>query len=693
MSLYLLGVDTGGTYTDAAILDGDSRQVIASAKSLTTKGNLAVGVTNAIRSAIGNLPVSISPQQIALISVSTTLATNAVVEGDGAAIAAVLIGFDVDMIERTGIAKAFPSLPIISVAGGHDHNGNEKAPLDIEAIAHGVGQHPVGAVAIASSFAVRNPTHEHQARDLIVAKTGLPVTISTELSSDLDAPRRALTTVLNARLVSRVTALIDAVETSMHELQLDCPLLVVKGDGTLALADSVAKRPIETVLSGPAASLVGAGWLSGLHNFIVADMGGTTTDLGYVVDGRPKTNPKGAEVGGWRTTVKAIDVRTIGLGGDSEVRYEPSAFKPASSLREHPHWPVSVGPRRIIPISLLAHRFPEVLHDLQVDVADPEISALHGAFLVRPFESDTTVTTELTDRERELYDAVSDVPVSARKVLRLAGAQRSLQRLQRLGLLNFSAFTPSDAAHVLALQNNWCVEAAMASAKLQVRFLQMRPATASAVTSFASAVWSETVRRSAREVLHVAMAQSEAATTKESHSPVNEAMLDAVCGEANGVIGAVTIRIAPSVPIVAVGGPVKVFYPEVAMRLGAEVVFPPFWDVANAVGAATATIARKSVIAIEGVGDGVLRVHGGSEVVIALSPADALARAEALARDSAQREVIEMGGVVTDVHIAIEKRLLPGATDDAGLFSAVVTAEAVGYPRARLCEASVEGHT
>jgi N-methylhydantoinase A/oxoprolinase/acetone carboxylase beta subunit len=95
--------------------------------------------------------------------------------------------------------------------------------------------------------------------------------------------------------------------------------MIVKGDGTLALAQSVAKRPIETVLSGPAASLVGARWLSGLDNFILSDMGGTTTDVGALIDGLPRVNPEGAEVGGWRTMVRAIDVRTIGLGGDSEV--------------------------------------------------------------------------------------------------------------------------------------------------------------------------------------------------------------------------------------------------------------------------------------------------------------------------------------------------------------------------------------
>ncbi len=686
---YLLGVDTGGTFTDAAILDGVSRDVVASAKALTTKGDLAVGVTDAIRAAIASLPATIAPDQIALVSVSTTLATNAVVEGHGNAVALVLIGFDDDMVARTGLATAFPSLPILLVDGGHNHSGHEVCPLDVESLAKQLTAISVSAVAIASSFAVRNPAHELAARQVVIDQTGLPCTLSTELSSTLDAPRRALTAVLNARLVSRVSALIDAVERSMGEIGLACPLLIVKGDGTLALAESVAKRPIETVLSGPAASLVGAAWLSGLSDFLLSDMGGTTTDLGVLEHGVPRTNANGAEVGGWRTTVQAIDVRTVGLGGDSEVRLDPSAYRPASPSTMHAYWPVSVGPRRIVPISLLAHRFPSVLSSLRVDIADADISSLHGAFLVRPFAS-TTHSDErqvnddhaLSPRERELLDAVQDEPVSARTVLKTAGAQRSLLRLQTLGLLHFSSFTPSDAAHVLGLQQNWSSEAALLCGQLQVRLVQMKRPNVDDVRLFAEAVWSETVRRSAREVLHVAMQNPDPRKRVVASEGV-DVLLDAVCGLSNGLLGNTQIAVQPNLPLVAVGGPVKVFYPEVGRRLKANVVFPPFCDVANAVGAATASISRTVVVTIEGIGDGVLRVHSMSRVQTLNSAAEALNLAEVEARATACREVEQMGGYVEHVEVRIEKHRLPGAQNDDGLYSAVVTAEARGFPSAR----------
>ena len=281
----LLGVDTGGTFTDAVLLDADELVVTNSAKALTTPDDLAVGVSNALAAVMDNVDAS----AVRLVSISTTLATNAVVEGQGGAVLAILVGFDQAMIERAGIANAFPDAVVAQIPGGHDHYGNEASPLDIDAVDELLARHghEVSAVAVAAAFAVRNPSHEHQIRDRVLARTELPVTISSALSNSLDAPRRALTTALNARLLGRIRDLIDAVDRSVSELHIDAPILVAKGDGSLAVASDVARRPIETVLSGPAASIVGAATLSNLEDFTLSDVGGTTTDVGRLADGRP----------------------------------------------------------------------------------------------------------------------------------------------------------------------------------------------------------------------------------------------------------------------------------------------------------------------------------------------------------------------------------------------------------------------
>lgn len=654
---YLIGVDTGGTYTDAAVIEAEGHKVVASAKSITTKGDLSIGVTGAITAAIAALPQGLKPENISLVSVSTTLATNAVVEGHGSAVGVILIGFDQAMADRTGIAKAFPGMPMAMIAGGHDHNGDEREKLDVAALEVAIGNMAVDAFAIASAFAVRNPAHEHKARELVARYTGKPATLSTELTSALDAPRRALTAVLNARLISRISMLISAVRRSMAELHIDCPLMIVKGDGTLALADKVALRPIETVLSGPAASLVGASWLCGARDFIMSDMGGTTTDLGVLLDGRPQVAEQGAEVGGWRTMVKAIDVKTIGLGGDSEISIGLNGR-------------LDVGPQRVAPVSLLASRYPEVIAMLEADLADTEGGSLHGRFVLKPFGAAAQGSTiELNPREQELLAMIGERPVPMRKIAVSSAAQRALSSLKRKGLVQTGGFTPSDAAHVLGLQDNWPGGAAELAAKLLLRFRDMKLGDAARVEAFCREVWAETVRRSCKVILDTAFGKSFG----------QHELVDAVCSGRGG-LGLAAVRLSPSVPIVAVGGPVKVFYAEVGRRLDCEVVFPPFFDVANAVGAATGVVAQVVTVTVEGDGGGLFRVHGAAGVSSFTSGPAALAAAEDMARALAQKVVEQMGAEQVQVQVTVTKSHLPDADGDNGLLEAVIRAEAIGRP-------------
>ena len=657
---YLIGVDTGGTYTDAAVIEAQGHRVLARAKAITTKGDLAIGVTEAINQAVAQLPQGLSPQDIGMVSVSTTLATNAVVEGHGSPVGVVLVGFDDRMVERTGIASAFPGLPIIRIAGGHDHNGDVAQALDLPALQLALDAlaPSVDAFAVASTFAVRNAAHEQAVRDHVVAATGKPVTVSSELSSALDAPRRALTAALNARLIARVSTLIDAVQRALAQLQIRCPLMIVKGDGTLALAETVATRPIETVLSGPAASLVGAQWISGLRSFILSDMGGTTTDLGILQDGRPRVSERGAEVGGWHTMVRAIDVRTIGLGGDSEIHIGANGR-------------LGVGPQRVVPIALLGARYPDLLAMLEADLADVDGgSALHGHFVLLPFGARAgAATTELSAREAEMLAQVTERPQVLRKLARSFGAQRTVLALKRKGLLQIGGLTPSDAAHVLGLQHNWSVPAALMAAQLGCRLREMKFPTPERTQQFARDIWSETVRLSARAIVDTAVGE----TLKD------DKLVQAVCaGESQ--IGLARVSLSPTIPVVAVGGPVGVYYGEVGRRLGCQIVFPENGDVANAIGAATGVVAQTVAVHVAGDNSGLFVMHSPVGTRQFTDPVAAIEAAITLARQSATDAVVSMGAANPEVRIVIRKQLLPNATGDAGLLEAVVTAEAIGRP-------------
>ena len=656
-SSYIIGIDTGGTYTDAVVIDAATHTLLASAKAITTKGDLAVGVVEAMDMAIARVPQFLS-SAVKMVSVSTTLATNAVVEGHGGAVGLVLAGFDETMVKRSGLEAAFPGMPLLRIAGGHDHTGAEVHQLDLVAVENWLAVHApsVSAFAVAAAFAVRNPAHEQALADLITRVCAKPATMSHSLATALDAPRRAQTAVLNARLVSRITDLTTAVKRAMAQHQLSCPLMLVKGDGSLANADVITARPIETVLSGPAASLIGAQWLSGLDNFVMSDMGGTTTDVGLLVDGLPQVAEQGAEVGGWRTMVKAIDVKTIGLGGDSEVKADVGGA-------------LALGPERAVPIALICAREPQVLALLEADLAEITGGSMLGKFLVLPFGTTGGGRAHgLNAREEDILGHVSNQPVALRKLAVGAASTRAIGALRKRGLIQYCSFTPSDAAHVLGLQDNWSRAGAEMAARLMIRFREMKLADAEILRRFCTSVWDLAVAASARVILQHCFGQT-----------VQGALVDAVCA-GQGRLGLIDVRLSPKVPIVAVGGPVKIYYPEVGKRLSCEVVFAPHCDVANAIGAAAGLVACRAVAEVEGDGNGLFRVTGQGAVLTFASGSLALQKAQALAEAAALAQALAQGSAWPKVKSRIEKHFLPEARDDDGLITAVVTAEARGAP-------------
>ncbi len=343
-SALFLGIDTGGTYTDAVLWDeaaGPHGKVLAKAKALTTRHDLAVGISGAVDAVLEK--AAVDPSAIKLVSMSTTLATNALVEGQGGRVALVMIGFAEKDLERDGLKAALGSDPVIFCPGGHDVHGNAQ-PLDLSSLEAALPELETGVsgFAVCAYFATRNPAHENAARDLIRESTGLPVTASHELSAKLGGPRRALTTLLNARLIAMIDRLVAATEGFLEKRGIAAPLMVVRGDGALVSARMPRERPIETILSGPAASLVGARHLTGLADAVVSDIGGTTTDVAVLDGGRPRLDPEGATVGGFRTMVEAVAMRTFGLGGDSEIALEDGGLEPK----------ILLGPRRLVPLAL-----------------------------------------------------------------------------------------------------------------------------------------------------------------------------------------------------------------------------------------------------------------------------------------------------------------------------------------------------
>jgi N-methylhydantoinase A/oxoprolinase/acetone carboxylase beta subunit len=667
---YWLGLDTGGTFTDAVLL-ADGRRVVATAKSLTTPWDLAIGIGHAIRAVLDDLPAGaqrsgVTRSNVTLVSVSTTLATNAVVENRFSPVCTLLIGFDDAMVERSGIKRHGGAL--VRVNGGHGATGEEWAPLDENAVTAAVREFDprVEAYAVAASFSVRNPAHESRARQLIRGLSQRPVTCAHELSSKLDAPRRALTAVLNARLTARIRHLIEALSQVLAKESIDAPLMIVKGDGSLMRADVALEYPVETVLSGPAASVVGAGFLTGQRDFVVSDMGGTTTDIAVVSGGRPVIRAEGALVGGWRTMVQAVDVRTIGLGGDSEVGFD-------RQLK------LKVGPRKAMPLCLLAHTFPETLEDLRTLAELTYLPEFATQFACR--NPDREAPEHLPPLEGRIWDALDLRPRRVSAAVRNASGLEALRRLADAGLVTLAAFTPSDAMHVLDVQRGWSREAAECGARILAIEERNARAASAAITprELCERTYEYVVRRSARALLEAALAHDPGLEPTGSWGLLGERLLDAaVAGQPLSHWMRSTLGLAR--PVVAIGAPVEAYYPDVARRLGAALSIPLHASVCNAVGAVAGVVSQSVEILVNQPTFNVFRVHdpAGSQDYPDSKPA--LDHAERVSRTLALGAARRAGAA--DPHVdttVIERRAQVGPGTDY-LAEAIVCSTAVGRP-------------
>jgi len=341
---YGLGIDAGGTYTDAVIMDLDTGKVVSAHKALTTPTDPSIGIGKALRYVGKETPLC----QIGLASLATTFATNAIVENQGAEAGLILIGYDQVPQEISSQTR------ILAVNGGHTVTGEEKNALDTETLRDSLVDFLQGldAVAVASFFSVRNPDHELQVAQMIQHHRKIPVVQGHQLSMRLDAIKRAITAWWNARLIPLIKNLIQAASSVLSDLEIQAPLMVVRGDGTLMSAETALDRPVDTLLSGPAASISGARHLAGVKDALIMDMGGTTTDMAILSGGSVAIDPQGAKVGKWKTHVRAARVSTIGVGGDSLIDFDENKN-------------LTVGPRRVLPLCLLAQQHPEILSTLK----------------------------------------------------------------------------------------------------------------------------------------------------------------------------------------------------------------------------------------------------------------------------------------------------------------------------------------
>lgn len=671
---YRLGIDTGGTYTDAVLVNAQQK-VVATFKSLTTRQNLALG----IEKAISGLPSGYL-KEVQLVALSTTLTTNSVVEGKGAAVCALLVGYNDNQLKKSGLTDIVAKGAAVLIDGGHDAAGNQKQSLDEAAARNAILQHKdsVAAFAISSMFATRNSVHELKLRAMVEELTGKPVACGHELASSLGAPQRALTAVLNARMIPYIQQLIQSVQSILADLKISAPLMIVKGDGSLVNTMTAQQQPVATVLSGPAASVIGACALSGLENAIVADMGGTTTDIAIVSNGQPKLSAEGAQIGDWQPMVEAVKVYCVGLGGDSEI-----SMSAASGLK--------IGPRRVVPLCLLAQQYPWIVERLNQQLnAYP--NARHNKFVVR-MESDENLLQQLNEKEQQAWQLLVEGPVELDEITENdKDLARAMGKLQRIGLAIYTGFTPTDAAHVLGLSSHLDTEAAILAAKIwssQMRCLYGIGKWANGDAQAPSQEVFELVNRRISTTLIEASLSDSDKLSQARAGKLTQLMTELLFAEPGSEQNALfNLEFSAEYPLVAVGAPAASYYPSVAKALGVELHMPEHAEVANAVGAVMGSVVQRAQVTVSQPSAGIYRLYHKQAPLQFTQLEDAMLKAEHIVTQQAKELSLAAGAETVEVTIDYSENHVHHAIDGDLFLDCQVTATATGRPNYRQLKVS-----
>lgn len=536
MQKYTIGIDTGGTYTDAVLLENRSGKILCTAKKVTTHYRLSEGTGQALGALFAKCPVT--PDQVSAVHVSSTLATNSVVENRGARVAVIVIGY----------VKHF-RLPVKAVAfvkGGHNIQGAEEQPLDIDYLVELVNnlRPEVDAYGICSAMSIKNPTHELVAEKAITMIDPKPVFCSHRISSLAGMEERAATAGLHAKLMPVMREFVTGVEEAMDRQGLTCPLLVISGNGQAMEAEKTVAEAGLTVASGPACTAF-YGASHDRSDCLVIDVGGTTTDIAMIEGGRPLLTTDGCRIGRWKTHVEAVDMHTGGIGGDSHVRLDD-------------HGKLTIGPTRVTPLSS-ADNLPPVEGWLGKGNSSRLI-------VLRPEAGNDLEENELT---RLLRRHGQLTPATIRQETGLGGIplDQQLEQLSRKQQIFECGFTPTDALHVLGRIQLGDARRAEQGAEILGKTLQL------CGEEFARLVVEKTEEAIETLLIDYIIQRywqnslTNFVSTRRDHP----------------VLG---VEFSLKLPLIGIGAAARHFLPGVAARLGTTISFPEHCEVGNAVGAA-----------------------------------------------------------------------------------------------------------
>ncbi|MCL2351235.1 MAG: hydantoinase/oxoprolinase family protein [Firmicutes bacterium] len=663
-----IGIDTGGTYTDAVIYDFDAKKILGCAKALTTKDDLSAGILEAI----DGLPHELL-KEAKVVSLSTTLATNACVEDRGGRAKLIFFGGDAKVIDGNGGKYGLPpSKEMLIQEAFTDFSGGALREPDWDLFRARISDPESGfgdldGVGIIEMNAMRNgAVVEKRAKELFREKYGVPAVCGHELFSELNSLQRGAGALLNARLFPVIAEFLAAIKKALRARDIGAALVIVRSDGSLMSEEFASSFPVETLICGPAASATGGTRLTGAKNCIVVDMGGTTTDIAFVADGAPVTVTDGVSIGKWRTFVNGLYVRTFGLGGDSAVHYNDGG----PFLEDY----------RVVPMCVAAARYPSVLEKLR------ELSLSgrkHTKYLYEHYipVKDISGSWRHSGEEKALAAALKERPLTAAAAAEAIGKDiysLNAGRLVRDGVVAVCGITPTDCMHVTGDFTRYCAEASLLAVEFAARSLGL------SVGEFCGAVYSEVRRKLYLNIVKAALENRYPDYRKngvgaEAERFINECYEAAKTGRRDPLIAA---AFKTEYTVVGIGAPIGVFIKDVAETLGAEAIIPEHHEVANALGAVMGNVSASYDVEIlpvnspEGITGYTVHGSGGARVFTDLRDAEDFAAADAKA--AAGSEAVRRGAKGGIAVTCVLRRNTAGIRGGAVYLGTTASAQAVG---------------
>jgi len=562
-----------------------------------------------------------NPKDIKFVGLSTTLATNSILENKGGKVGLITIGWEPEPGILMDPAKTF------FVGGGHNVTGDAIEGLNESALINAAKELEkiCDNIVIAAKFSCLNDGHERRSKQILSDKVEIPVIASYELSRDIGMYERTNTAILNGMLLPVINDFIMGVLSLLSRYGIDAHVMMMKGDGTMMNIDTAKMRPVETIMSGPAASIVGGLALSGCRDGMIVDIGSTSTDVACIRDGMPPVSKRGAVVLGKRTHVRTMDAHTIALGGDSHLKMDKEGN-------------VTLGPSRSVPLATSSLMYPSLKQRMRKDD--------HFTYLI-PHKKRTRALTASEEKVLEFITKnapckVSDISDAYPIMYTLP---TTIESLAAAGSIVFTSLTPTDLMVITGRFDMGDHEASELGLEIFSRKAGM------SAEQVILKVMDRAVINSGRAILEKALMDE--IGSKEFDAGTMR-LIDAAVGKNR--LGLVDTELRLNIPIIGLGGPAAMYLSSLKQRLNTDVIIPDHHDIGNAIGTVRSKISETSYAMIIPAKEGGYEIRSSfRSMVKSMYFDEAMKIAVDSTSEDARKNIEKQGGIDIATHIETEK--------------------------------------